>query len=999
MSTPTIFLTVNLETGKAVSSLKEAKKAIQELEANLFKLKLAGKDIGDKEYDLLALKIRNAKTEVQKFNQELRVTPSFTEKIGKSFSESLGKATDAISGTIGGLFAFDKILGFLNQSSKAFQEAELNARRLQSAVSANGGISKDFDTLIKQSADLQNNSIFSDDDIQNVQRAALQFGLTSEQVEKLTPKIVDFASATGQDLQSALDAVLKGTEGSEKALKLYGIQIDSTKGRMENLDLISQQLTKSFEGQAAVIGDTATGAVKKFDNEIGDLMENVGEKYIPILQTLKIGLLSFGRDLFDLFSGKLFSSDEPDVFKKYYEFTNKVAKGLDDKALNENLKNQANLLQGLVDQAKKLKPNSDDWKVLGKQIESSKGILKSYTDEQNKRIASTEKGTKAEINLTNFSIEQLNEKRKVAQLSNLATDRDLVDSIDKEIKARTEAGKKSVEIRKKQIDDEKKALDDQFKSVQGQNKVDESTAGNKGSSLRIAEERKSLEDELKYYTDNRNKLIEVGKNTALELDGITSDYNEKITAKNAEFYNAEIAELNKSTDVQIALAGENSEKILNIKIASLEKEKEFLKNQPATVVNADDRVLKEKVINDKILVLIKQGLESKNQLRTIDLQNEKTRLETELNLVGDDVKKKADLEKKLFVVKNDLDKNAIDKSLEYLQYKKDHGIALTNQELANYELYIKQKEKLDSDYTVNAKVEGDKRKENEKVINQALLDASGTLLNGLIEQSLEADRKRSENAITNVHSRLDEELSAIDIRQQKAEGTYVQETATEKKFNAERKKAREKAAKEEANIKNIQAKKEHEAAIILGIINTALSVIKALPNYPLAIATGIAGAAEVALIASQPVPKYATGTVLGASHSEGGIKLFDTKSKQNIGEIEGGEVILTKKVSENPALLKEASRINELAGGKSFVPKFRMGEALNFYPTNKFASGTVIPNNVNITNSVDLSEINNAMKELKTLLKTPIKSYVIGQEITNTQYIDSLIEKRSITVR
>ena len=86
MSTPTIFLTVNLETGKAVSSLKEAKKAIQELEANLFKLKLAGKDIGDKEYDLLALKIRNAKTEVQKFNQELRVT-----KLFRKFRKSYGR--------------------------------------------------------------------------------------------------------------------------------------------------------------------------------------------------------------------------------------------------------------------------------------------------------------------------------------------------------------------------------------------------------------------------------------------------------------------------------------------------------------------------------------------------------------------------------------------------------------------------------------------------------------------------------------------------------------------------------------------------------------------------------------------------------------------------------------------------------------------------------------------------------------------------------------------
>lgn len=49
------------------------------------------------------------------------------------------------------------------------------------------------------------------------------------------------------------------------------------------------------------------------------------------------------------------------------------------------------------------------------------------------------------------------------------------------------------------------------------------------------------------------------------------------------------------------------------------------------------------------------------------------------------------------------------------------------------------------------------------------------------------------------------------------------------------------------------AKKAKALSIIQAIINTAVAVTKALPNIPLAVATGIAGAAQVALIASQPL--------------------------------------------------------------------------------------------------------------------------------------------------
>lgn len=54
-----------------------------------------------------------------------------------------------------------------------------------------------------------------------------------------------------------------------------------------------------------------------------------------------------------------------------------------------------------------------------------------------------------------------------------------------------------------------------------------------------------------------------------------------------------------------------------------------------------------------------------------------------------------------------------------------------------------------------------------------------------------------------------------------------------------------------------QAKLEKAQAIVQSIIATALAVVQALPIIPLAIAVGVLGAAQTALISSQPIPEEA----------------------------------------------------------------------------------------------------------------------------------------------
>lgn len=85
------------------------------------------------------------------------------------------------------------------------------------------------------------------------------------------------------------------------------------------------------------------------------------------------------------------------------------------------------------------------------------------------------------------------------------------------------------------------------------------------------------------------------------------------------------------------------------------------------------------------------------------------------------------------------------------------------------------------------------------------------------------------------------------------------------------------------------------------VIATALGVARSIPNWvQMAIAAG-AGAAQVAVIAAQRPPQFGRGGLLpsGPSHAQGGIDLWDTRRQELVGNIEGGEPILSRETYRN----------------------------------------------------------------------------------------------------
>lgn len=101
-------------------------------------------------------------------------------------------------------------------------------------------------------------------------------------------------------------------------------------------------------------------------------------------------------------------------------------------------------------------------------------------------------------------------------------------------------------------------------------------------------------------------------------------------------------------------------------------------------------------------------------------------------------------------------------------------------------------------------------------------------------------------------ARFEYEMSLLDKQMEK-------ELSNKNLTEEQKDKIRDKYLAKERKLKREQFRKQKGADIIQSIINTALAVVKALPNIPLSIAAGLAGTAQTAVIASQPIPQFYYG--------------------------------------------------------------------------------------------------------------------------------------------
>ena len=153
--------------------------------------------------------------------------------------------------------------------------------------------------------------------------------------------------------------------------------------------------------------------------------------------------------------------------------------------------------------------------------------------------------------------------------------------------------------------------------------------------------------------------------------------------------------------------------------------------------------------------------------------------------------------------------------------------------------------------------------ENGKLSFEALLKSVGKIVDGITSLMTDIYDARIENIEKEQDANdeaYDKEIERIEALEEN--GAISKEEAELRKRAAEDKTAakNEELEKKKAALQEKQARWDKANSIVQAGIATALAITKALPNLVLAALVGAMGAAQVAIIAAQPIPKYAKGT-------------------------------------------------------------------------------------------------------------------------------------------
>ena len=158
----------------------------------------------------------------------------------------------------------------------------------------------------------------------------------------------------------------------------------------------------------------------------------------------------------------------------------------------------------------------------------------------------------------------------------------------------------------------------------------------------------------------------------------------------------------------------------------------------------------------------------------------------------------------------------------------------------------------------DAAITEENKKETDKRIDLAFQYAEA--VTSLFGELNELSKQASEQRIADIQASSDAELLAINNTTDLENDKARQRLALEKR-----------TAQEIAKEKTKQAQNDKALALFQAAVSTARAITEALPNIPLSILVGIAGALQIAAIASKPVPKFERGGVVGGRlHSGGG---------------------------------------------------------------------------------------------------------------------------------
>ena len=196
-------------------------------------------------------------------------------------SKGLSKISGKMIGVVAGLTALT--VG-IKKSVKAYGVQETAIASMEQALKNQGNFTQEASNDLQNHASaLQKVTTFGDESIIAMQSQFAQMGLNADQIKEISEVTLDLAVAQGMDLASAGKLVAKSVGSSTNALSRYGVEVKGAVGSTERLDSAVTNLSTVFGGQARADADTYAGAIKQMQNAWGDVGEQLGKVFVPVI--------------------------------------------------------------------------------------------------------------------------------------------------------------------------------------------------------------------------------------------------------------------------------------------------------------------------------------------------------------------------------------------------------------------------------------------------------------------------------------------------------------------------------------------------------------------------------------------------------------------------------------------------------------------------------------------------------------------------------------------
>lgn len=210
-------------------------------------------------------------------NKAFSQAQSATAKLEKSVAR-LGKQ-------LLGVFAASKVYAFGKASVKAFAEDEKAARSLALALANTGNA---FASIQVESfiADLQRTTGVLDDQLRPAFRTLLTATGDVKKSQDGLALALDIAAGTGKDLGAVSMALAKAYGGQTTALSRLGAGLDKTVLKSGDMNVILDELTKKFKGQALAAAEGYSGSIDRLAVASQNAKEIIGKDLLDSLAML-----------------------------------------------------------------------------------------------------------------------------------------------------------------------------------------------------------------------------------------------------------------------------------------------------------------------------------------------------------------------------------------------------------------------------------------------------------------------------------------------------------------------------------------------------------------------------------------------------------------------------------------------------------------------------------------------------------------------------------------